>query len=119
MVLADDQEVGARGGSPHTRGDGPAEWEWLMIAKKFSPHAWGWSAPASRRTRRHLVLPTRVGMVLDVFRVRWALAGSPHTRGDGPIVMVDTESGRGFSPHAWGWSAGLGVGFAHVLVLPT
>src|SRR5947208_3179350 len=29
----------------------------------------------------------------------------PHTRGDGPPFVPDTDPENKFSPHAWGWSA--------------
>ncbi len=50
------------------------------------------------------VLPTRVGMVRRGELPAIGPAGSPHTRGDGPIEDFLRNEERRFSPHAWGWS---------------
>src|SRR6185503_1467828 len=95
-------------GSPHSRGDGPFYTTVGGGVKKFSPLAWGWSDGLCLALEPLLVLPTRVGMVRPAPRRRWPSAGSPHSRGDGPIATRDKERCDAFSPLAWGWSvAGL------------
>ncbi len=96
--------VGRRVCSPHTRGDGPNGLRSQAEAARFSPHAWGWSAPPRHHDQDQLVLPTRVGMVRNPFGANSAPQGSPHTRGDGPAGTMESRSGSSFSPHAWGWS---------------
>jgi len=44
MVRGNKRRVGKGARSPHTRGDGPNEQRVRGLTKKFSPHAWGWSA---------------------------------------------------------------------------
>ena len=90
---------------PHTRGDGPAIRKSDVPPCRFSPHAWGWSAPRPPRSTLAPVFPTRVGMV-RILPPEVISAGSfPHTRGDGPTRMCNRRPPMKFSPHAWGWSA--------------
>ncbi len=94
-------------GSPHTRGDGPAQSALRAFLSKFSPHAWGWSAVIEAGVRIRQVLPTRVGMVRRESGRRSRSTRSPHTRGDGPLSEIGPGAGLAFSPHAWGWSGGI------------
>ena len=65
------------------------------------------------------MLPTRVGMVRET-RTRTGITDSaPHTRGDGPINLVEDGTLKLCSPPAWGWS-GFRVGILRrEIVLPT
>src|SRR5208282_4516492 len=66
-----------------------------------------------------MVLPTRVGMVRQT-QLLWAVpAGSPHTRGDGPVYPHLFDAKNPFSPHAWGWSEITPAPGRHPPVLPT
>ncbi len=105
--------------SPHTRGDGPSTNARQSPAKRFSPHAWGWSAFCRAVGEGHYVLPTRVGMVRIYPKRQSARFGSPHTRGDGPNRPGVRVLGTWFSPHAWGWSAALRACNGLPRVLPT
>jgi len=105
--------------SPHTRGDGPLPGVRILGLTAFSPHAWGWSDNRAFCGVLETVLPTRVGMVRISDLDDPSFAGSPHTRGDGPLDGGLLDSGKLFSPHAWGWS-GLCVHRGHGgPVLPT
>ena len=75
-----------------------------MIAVKFSPPAWGWSADPARRLARADVLPTRVGMVRRLSATLSPPNSSPHPRGDGPDKLAGLMIAVKFSPPAWGWS---------------
>ena len=92
------------GRSPHTRGDGPPDNATPANGSGFSPHAWGWSDYSDLLAIADYVLPTRVGMVRRSLALKRTAGRSPHTRGDGPHVLVSTSSEVAFSPHAWGWS---------------
>ena len=45
--------------------------------------------------------------------------GSPHTRGDGPLILLSVKEVKLFSPHAWGWSAAQAQNMQQRAVLPT
>src|SRR5271165_5371828 len=105
--------------SPHPRGDGPPTLRCEAKLLQFSPPAWGWSARQVGRKNAGAVLPTRVGMVRAACCGSWATWCSPHPRGDGPDLTVNTEMSVQFSPPAWGWSVHYRiVGWGH-RVLPT
>src|SRR5271165_4505990 len=106
-------------GSPHTRGDGPVYPHLFDAKNPFSPHAWGWSEITPAPGRHPPVLPTRVGMVRQTQLLRAVPAGSPHTRGDGPLSVTTQRARRWFSPHAWGWSALPSSSVGRYRVLPT
>src|SRR5437764_1231251 len=89
---------------PHTRGDGPTLCLQEHERRKFSPHAWGWSARPLVALVATEVFPTRVGMVRCLGSRRFLPHRFPHTRGDGPRILPVTASMCVFSPHAWGWS---------------
>ena len=105
--------------SPHTRGDGPQCLSVYPCTRRFSPHAWGWSASHGWPLVSRLVLPTRVGMVRDAPSDLTSFDGSPHTRGDGPLHRLLVVVRGQFSPHAWGWSVMLGADAIENIVLPT
>ena len=111
-------------------------------AIKFSPRAWGWSAPQSGvpsglcvlPTRScgdgpprgqiylyagHVVLPTRVGMVRTTSTRSCRRGCSPHARGDGPPSSSAEVGVIAFSPRAWGWSASGAYPSLRPSVLPT
>ena len=106
-------------GSPHPRGDGPEATGIRSGPKRFSPPAWGWSAPLRRPHIHPRVLPTRVGMVRLQTAARPGLRRSPHPRGDGPVNRKKPEYRPGFSPPAWGWSGSLLSLPFTTFVLPT
>ncbi len=105
--------------SPHTRGDGPPGRMWVIGAYPFSPHAWGWSGRELAMEAGRGVLPTRVGMVRLIHDGITGGLSSPHTRGDGPMEIIFSHMAMVFSPHAWGWSAGIRHVIRGHLVLPT
>ena len=119
MVLTSAISRATRYGSPHPRGDGPLLEVCAIEPGKFSPPAWGWSeleaAPAPPRG----VLPTRVGMVRFMARMRASPPRSPHPRGDGPTSGVYLIKNEWFSPPAWGWSGCIQSPPPAVGVLPT
>src|SRR5258708_2937811 len=97
--------------SPHTRGDGPNCVYQIQQAGRFSPHTWGWSADVNEFGSKiqtgggeYIVLPTHVGMVRGQLAHESSCAGSPHTRGDGPMTFSCYPIMCPFSPHTWGWS---------------
>src|SRR5438552_421716 len=47
------------------------------------------------------------------------IARFPHTRGDGPVGRLGKSDGRGFSPHAWGWSDFISKYEGPLVVFPT
>ena len=104
MVRSQSRSRPCCSSSPHTRGDGPVPAAVREMAVSFSPHAWGWSAVSRCERSRRFVLPTRVGMVRCMERIRKAYPCSPHTRGDGPTATQILFRTAQFSPHAWGWS---------------
>ena len=104
---------------PHTRGDVPPVHLIAGSGKRFSPHAWGCSAPERVAVEEHLVFPTRVGMFLAVRVIPRAVLGFPHTRGDVPTIRRLTAWLPLFSPHAWGCSAHEVQTAALALVFPT
>ncbi len=119
MVRCLPPNVPARARSPHSRGDGPTSTVIHARELLFSPLAWGWSEmgwPASWRAR---VLPTRVGMVRALGPGSLAAPGSPHSRGDGPELLLHQTLLLLFSPLAWGWSAVWRLLCHSLLVLPT
>ena len=67
---------------PHTRGDDPTPY----IAAAMSLR----------------LVPTRVGMILELFNAKSASIACPHTRGDDPFVGDLDTSAKLLSPHAWG-----------------
>ncbi len=69
---------------PHTRGDGPRDYNLVSFDESFSPHAWGWSAEYNLRAMQVTIFPTRVGMVRRASRWQPTPGHFPHTRGDGP-----------------------------------
>ncbi len=71
---------------------------------KFSPPAWGWSAPSGPAVLSPSVFPTRVGMVRWSAGAVVAAPSFPHPRGDGPPIFAAPIRAFVFSPPAWGWS---------------
>ncbi len=104
MVRSANWPVCGAARSPHTRGDGPLGLSTGRKPSRFSPHAWGWSAFPLKVGKPKAVLPTRVGMVREEAHPSCLKQGSPHTRGDGPLLLDGEATSRVFSPHAWGWS---------------
>ena len=47
---------------PHTRGGGPLNQFGIDVRKKYSPHAWGWTATLANTAEARGVFPTRVGV---------------------------------------------------------
>ncbi len=89
---------------PHARGDGPTFSFVQRSVVTFSPRAWGWSEFTDDAGVRHLLFPTRVGMVRTGSSSRRAWRSFPHARGDGPATTHRNWTRTGFSPRAWGWS---------------
>ncbi len=106
-------------GSPHPRGDGPASVAQAAEIAKFSPPAWGWSGDMESWILRRAVLPTRVGMVREQPTGRSPSPGSPHPRGDGPVITPMASVWMMFSPPAWGWSEQRQQRGGGTVVLPT
>ncbi len=104
---------------PHTRGDGPVQYDSDQFTATLSPHAWGWSAVHGCWSRGVSVIPTRVGMVRTDAGVSFQLLGYPHTRGDGPIGFNPALTAEELSPHAWGWSGCRGWRTRLLWVIPT
>ncbi len=65
------------------------------------------------------VLPTRVGMVRIPAKCCPPRCGSPHARGDGPVVEHAHAVWIAFSPRAWGWSVDRLSHVMTTIVLPT
>src|SRR5208337_2024426 len=63
MVRLDRRKPTEGARFPHPRGDGPIDWGTKPRTRRFSPPAWGWSAPRPTNRTRSMVFPTRVGMV--------------------------------------------------------
>src|SRR5947207_923768 len=98
MVRRVPRRLVLRGGSPHSRGDGPAFRVHGPFAVLFSPLAWGWSVVRAVWTGAAHVLPTRVGMVrLEPVNPQ-LLCCSPHSRGDGPKGFARALAAHQFSP---------------------
>ena len=49
-----------------------------------------------------LLVPTRVGMILNTGGINEMKKACPHTRGDDPIRLVYQSRRAYLSPHAWG-----------------
>ena len=64
----------------------------------FSPHPWGWPGKSFDGVEVEEVLPTRVGMVRSAGSNQKHEGRSPHTRGDGPVVMDTNVESKRFSP---------------------
>src|SRR5450759_4912809 len=90
--------------SLHTRGDGPRIHNRERHGNGFSPHTWGWSEFGLAHAAMASVLSPHVGMVRIAFCSQVPLAGSLHTRGDGPGSTSLSVVPLVFSPHTWGWS---------------
>ncbi len=105
--------------SPHVRGDGPKDDLLIRLGRRFSPRAWGWSGHRKWNDRYAKVLPTCVGMVRNRSSLGTCLRGSPHVRGDGPLIREHLATLGEFSPRAWGWSELLLLLGFPISVLPT
>ncbi len=115
---------------PHMRGDGslfhrhvnlfnsftPHAWGWIMVMNwlmgitgvyPFTPHAWGWIGQALRTVRHLQVYPTCVGMDRTHDKENKMERSLPHMRGDGSLFQPVINFLGMFTPHAWGWIAGL------------
>ena len=106
-------------GSPHARGDGPMSSSRMNSMSGFSPRPWGWSARIGSGTHRARVLPTPVGMVRPPSLLTINLCGSPHARGDGPLIAWGGPYIIEFSPRPWGWSEFGATRTGVSVVLPT
>jgi len=106
-------------GSPHACGDGPAVITTPRLLTVFSPRVWGWSGIGRDLYLRLGVLPTRVGMVLTVWRTRSFSPRSPHACGDGPWMYSTPTLAWAFSPRVWGWSGYRAKLSSRLAVLPT
>ena len=104
MVLPNRVAIGGVRRAPHPRGDGPWGQHRPPNLRRCSPPAWGWSAHCRHTLFIRRVLPTRVGMVRGLFRLRGRFWRAPHPRGDGPGSSVITDGYGKCSPPAWGWS---------------
>ena len=100
---------GGIGGIPHTRGDGPDTQFHLDCGGRYSPHAWGWTVISQPSRSKGWVFPTRVGMDRHSCGEPVWLPRIPHTRGDGPRPFADYPVPIRYSPHAWGWTAGVSL----------
>ncbi len=49
-----------------------------------------------------LLVPTRVGMILNTGGINEMKKACPHTRGDDPLDELLEEGDFDLSPHAWG-----------------
>ena len=49
-----------------------------------------------------LLVPTRVGMILENGLKNKEIHTCPHTRGDDPDMQTELRSWDSLSPHAWG-----------------
>ena len=119
MVRPPPEAPIAKSGAPHPRGDGPRSSCSRMRGMLCSPPAWGWSAGAEGRALRHLVLPTRVGMVRMALMAARSAGCAPHPRGDGPPSVRLRNRLNQCSPPAWGWSATSSPSHPWGPVLPT
>ena len=119
MVRCLRQQRPGRGCSPHARGDGPRIIRMDTFTARFSPRAWGWSGNLKSEIRDLKVLPTRVGMVRFCLAAAATSFCSPHARGDGPTMTLDSPRRTLFSPRAWGWSDRYAVVSTLPHVLPT
>ena len=119
MFRIDKTETRSRRSSPHTRGDVPSDYPPYCVPGGFSPHAWGCSFLVLISCLPSGVLPTRVGMFQMTPDEARGFTRSPHTRGDVPPTFRPGSSPNGFSPHAWGCSAGGRVAERRGGVLPT
>ena len=104
---------------PHTRGDGPEGKKQGFDTLEFSPHAWGWTVLQRLLLPGGRVFPTRVGMDRRGYSSPTLPRRFPHTRGDGPFAEGASPDEPAFSPHAWGWTAGVLRGDLNQDVFPT
>ena len=103
---------------PHTRGGGPQKSRCRPTGQRFSPHAWGWTGWGHTNARPIRVFPTRVGVDRKAKRKVIVAGRFPHTRGGGPHVLGAGRVIPAFSPHAWGWTAGVRSHHRPVLCFP-
>ena len=104
---------------PHMRGGGPNIRTRCGAPEMLSPHAWGWTGPARRRSGRRWVVPTCVGVDRKGRRALFTEFCCPHMRGGGPRSdLLGSEDFR-LSPHAWGWTAAPGKPHRGLTVVPT
>ena len=88
-------------GCPHTRGGGPPASLLASMTSPLSPHTWGWTESLRQLHGGAGVVPTHVGVDRARKGQRAGLLRCPHTRGGGPIAVIDTERGSG-CPHTRG-----------------
>ena len=67
---------------PHTRGDDPRKITADYGSLPLSPHAWGWSLGVHWVDTYSNLVPTRVGMIQNIWRQKGRKKTCPHTRGD-------------------------------------
>ena len=106
-------------GIPHTRGDGPHHAEKDFQTQPYSPHTWGWTWIKSDSTHFFPVFPTHVGMDLRLSYSSWRNISIPHTRGDGPLLVLQSRQAIAYSPHTWGWTSEAVHAFYEESVFPT
>jgi len=104
MVRDGDQGRHLHRSFPHSRGDGPDSRAAAPVRASFSPLTWGWSVTASAFSGDVCVFPTHVGMVRGTGKEEKGGTRFPHSRGDGPMDIVEARRDWMFSPLTWGWS---------------
>ena len=82
MILLEAQASAINSPCPHTRGDDPS-----LISSVIS---------------LLVLVPTRVGMILDERKSEQWVNSCPHTRGDDPLELPMGAANAALSPHAWG-----------------
>ena len=82
MILSFKEDIANLKACPHTRGDDPCR------VACVHPVA--------------VLVPTRVGMILQQAMGNPTLETCPHTRGDDPYTYALTVINQNLSPHAWG-----------------
>ena len=89
---------------PRMRGDGPVIRVPVLPARRFPPHARGWTLLNQLRVLGSVVSPACAGM--DPVRARRPEddPGFPRMRGDGPDVTAASHHRPTFPPHARGWT---------------
>ena len=103
----------------HTRGGDPTPSSIFLNLSKYYPHTWGWSQELKGQDGQSQVLPTHVGVILNVLASDTDGAGTTHTRGGDPQHLYKPMHKLMYYPHTWGWSSWIILTFPFSIVLPT
>ena len=103
----------------HTRGGDPTGPYKNNSFATYYPHTWGWSWGCIRVYTTIFVLPTHVGVILNVATLEYTCSCTTHTRGGDPTLFLPYFYHHSYYPHTWGWSYGGVYKKYNLVVLPT